>query len=104
MLRNSTIGEKNEKRIMKTITACILTVMMIGTSSSAVSMFGVYIVSGTTNSIQSNFQSETKVTKGTGWGLRTGKIVKQSYVRMREGKYDSGRRYSAIVTGRKQNV
>lgn len=65
--------------------------------SPRMTLWGVKTTSGFTNSIQAWFTPSAKTTV-TDWGLTTGKNVKQAYVRLIEGDYDSGRKYSSAAS------
>jgi len=64
--------------------------------SPKLGFWNVYKGSGVVNSIQTEFTASQK-TNTTSYGLTKGKHVKQSYVRLQEGKYDSGRKYSSTA-------
>lgn len=71
---------------------CILSMCTI--TAFAISNQTVIMSQGTTNSIKAGFMESCK---GTGdYGTDPTKVVKQCYVRLQEGSYDSGRVYSDI--------
>jgi hypothetical protein len=49
------------------------------------------------------FNPSWKIDSGAGYGLTTGKNVKQAYVRLQEGSYDSGRVYTTAATSTSTN-
>lgn len=65
--------------------------------------WNVYKQSGAVNSIQADFVAGIKTTT-TNYGLVKGRYVNQAYVRLQEGSYDSGRKFSGNSGGIVNNV
>lgn len=83
-------------KIKSVLTAVLITLLICLTafSVSGLSLQHVSTTGGFVNSIQAGFAERSK---GTGdYSTKKGKILKQCYVRLKEGKYDSGRKYSAV--------
>ena len=75
--------------------ALVASIMMLSAASaSAVGIQEVIMHSGLENSIEAGFMESHK---GTGdHDTDTTRVIKQCYVRLREGNYDSGRQFSEI--------
>lgn len=89
---------------MKRLTVCSLllcAMLLLGGTASAVGLYDAAFYrewSGVTynNVGKVHFYGGTKATGA--YGTASGKIIKQAYVRLVEGDYDSGRVYTAIGT------
>lgn len=89
------------KRVGKTVLASCLALGVLagGGMASGMTMNGASTntsITGTTT-VEAWFTPNWKIVSGSGYGLTTGKNVKQSYVRIQEGSYDSGRKYSTVA-------
>lgn len=94
------------KTIKKSTIVCSVMCLLLlpAISASALGLQHVSKSSGLYNTIKAGF-SESKA--GTGYyGTVQNKIVKQCYVRLQEGSYDSGKVYSAVgaKTGGKRYI
>lgn len=94
------------KTIKKTTIVCTVMclLLLLAISASALGLQQVTESSGLYNTIQAGFKESTA---GTGsYGTVKNKIVKQCYVRLQEGSYDSGKVYSAVgvKTGGKRYI
>lgn len=84
------------KTLKKTTIICTITclLLLLAISASALGLQHVSISGGLYNTIQAGFFESIA---GTGsYGTVQNKIVKQCYVRLQEGSYDSGKVYSVV--------
>jgi len=64
----------------------------------------VVLESGLTNSVRASFYANRNTGSNPVWGAQANKHIKQCYVRLVEGTYDSGRVYSDIATSTSDSV
>lgn len=91
-----------KKTTIVSIVMCLL--LLLAISASALGIQHVTMSNGLYNTIQAGFAESMA---GTGYyGTVKNKIVKQCYVRLQEGNYDSGKVYSAVgvKTGGKRYI
>ncbi|KOY14201.1 type 2 periplasmic-binding domain-containing protein [Paenibacillus xylanivorans] len=79
-------------------TSLALAIGVVGVGGSLVSGMGFFNFSSYTNNftltVSASFTPSVVTTSSHGFGLTPGKNVKQAYVWLKEGNYDSGRVYS----------
>ena len=64
----------------------------------------VVFESGLTNSVRASFYANRNTGSNPVWGAQPNKHIKQCFVRLIEGTYDSGRVYSEIATSTSDSV
>jgi|GEM_PF-1313327 len=64
----------------------------------------VVFESGLTNSVRASFYANRNTGSNPVWGAQANKHIKQCFVRLIEGTYDSGRVYSEIATSTSDSV
>ena len=92
------------KKVGKTVLTCCLALGVLsgGVMASGKTINGASTQTslGGTTTVEAWFNPSWKIVSGAGYGLTTGKYVKQSYVRIQEGDYDSGRIYSVAAANK----
>ena len=96
------------RKFKKSVATLIAVAMFLIVASVPVFAFTtanhVVFESGLTNSVRASFYANRNTGSNPVWGAQANKHIKQCFVRLIEGTYDSGRVYSEIATSTSDSV